>query len=28
MREAERIARDPKVKGFKDMKGLLKDLNA
>ena len=28
MREAERIARDPKVKGLKDMKGLLKDLNA
>lgn len=28
MREAERIARDPKVKGFKDMKSLLKDLNA
>lgn len=28
MREAGRIARDPKVKGFKDMKSLLKELNA
>lgn len=28
MREAECISRDPKVKGFKDMKGLLKDLSA
>lgn len=27
MREAERIARDPKAKGFKDMKSLLKDVS-
>lgn len=28
MHEAERIARDPKAKGFKNMQSLLKDLNA